>query len=100
MAKNDGPIAPTPDERARRLAQRFFPKDEVRVLSAATLIANDIRESLELDRWGRVEYAEWSCEGCNVQYRRLDLVHRGLAELCPRCGEPTAPVRVRREGSA
>jgi hypothetical protein len=27
MAKNDGPIAPMPEARARRLAELFFPGD-------------------------------------------------------------------------
>jgi hypothetical protein len=88
VAKNDGPIAATPEERARRLAQRFFPKDDVKALCAATLIAKEIREALEGDRWRRIERAEWACSRCDATYARLDLVHRGLAEFCPRCGEP------------
>lgn len=103
MAKNDGPIAPTPEARARRLAELFFPqargeprdparlRNEVKALHAATLIAQEIREALELDRWGRVQAEAWVCGACSVAFSRADLVHRGLAELCPACGQPATP---------
>ena len=101
MAKNDGPIAPTPEARARRLAEMFFPKNgpknaarpgnEVKALHAATLIAQEIREALEMDRWERIQAEAWICRACDLVQPREAFVHRGLAELCPRCGLPAAP---------
>jgi hypothetical protein len=88
MPKNDGPSAPTPEARARRLAELFFPRDEVKALHAATLIATEIREAVDLDRWGRLQAEAWVCRACSVAYSRGDLVHRGLAELCPVCSQP------------
>lgn len=91
MARNDGPIAPTPDERARRLAERFFPRDPVKALQAATLIAAEIRDTLELDRWGRLQAERRRCPTCGLTQARRELVHRGLSELCPQCGGGTVP---------
>ena len=92
MSRNNTTPARTPEETARLLAERFFPKETVKALRAAELMASSIREAVELDRWARIQEEEWGCAGCALTCHRRELVHQGLRELCPRCGQPAATV--------
>jgi len=92
MSRNDTTPARTPEVTARLLAERFFPKEAAKALRAAELIASSIREAVEVDRWARIQEEEWGCAGCGLTCHRRELVHKGLRELCPRCGLPAATV--------